>query len=53
MYDNATIDHNIRLSTLVYVLTRALEEIEQTETIENARAFATDALDLSVKIKGE
>jgi hypothetical protein len=30
----------------------ALKEIEQTENIENARAFARDAIDLYNKVKG-
>ncbi len=52
MYDSILVDRNIRLSTSIFILLEALKEIEQTEHIENARAFATDAIDLYNKIKG-
>lgn len=52
MYDSILVDRNIRLSTSIFILVEALKEIEQTENIENARAFATDAIDLYNKVKG-
>lgn len=52
MYDSILVDRNIRLSTSIFILVEALKEIEQTDNIENARAFAQDAIDLYNKVKG-
>lgn len=52
MYDSILVDRNIRLSTSIFILVEALKEIEQTDNIENARAFAEDAIDLYNKVKG-
>lgn len=52
MYDHILVDRNIRLSTSIFILVEALKEIEQTDNIENARAFARDAIDLYNKVKG-
>jgi len=46
------IDHNIALSAMVYVLEAGLKEIAfNARTIEEAQAFADDALDLVKSMK--
>ena len=52
MYDSVLVDRNIRLSTCIFILTKALEEIEQTHSLELAQQFAGDALKLYDDIKG-
>lgn len=52
MYDNMLHDRNIRLSTSIFILVEALKEIEQADSIENARSFAQDAIDIYNTIKG-
>ena len=50
--DNNLVDHNIKLSTMIYILKNALLEIRDcAKTVESARNWAEDALELCNDVK--
>lgn len=47
MYREETVDRNIRLSAIIFMLIESLKEIrDNSETLESAQNWADDAIDL-------
>jgi len=52
MYREETIDRNIRLSAIIFMLIESLKEIrDNSETIESAQNWADDAITLYNEMK--
>jgi hypothetical protein len=52
MYGEQTIDRNIRLSAIIFMLIESLKEIrDNSETLESAQNWADDAINLYDKMK--
>lgn len=51
MYTDGIIDHNIKLSTLIFILKNGLQKIEHAQTLELAKRDARDALELYEQMK--
>jgi hypothetical protein len=52
MYGEQTIDRNIRLSAIIFMLIESLKEIrDNSETLESAQNWADDAINLYDEMK--
>ena len=52
MYGNQSVDRNIRLSAIIFMLIESLKEIrDNCETIESAQNWAEDALEIYDEMK--